>query len=100
MREADIERKLCEEVKKLGGIAFKWVSPGNIGVPDRIVMIPGQPDWFVELKTDKGRLSMPQERQIARLEKLGRKVYVLKGEAGLKAFLELLQGGGDEVCTT
>ena len=28
-------------IRKLGGRAFKWVSPGNDGVPDRIVVLPG-----------------------------------------------------------
>lgn len=34
MREKDIEKILVAEVRKLGGRAYKWVSPGNDGVPD------------------------------------------------------------------
>lgn len=41
MRERDVERYLRERVKQLGGRAYKFVSPGNNGVPDRIVMLPG-----------------------------------------------------------
>ena len=41
MRERDIEKKMLNAVRKMGGEAFKWVSPGNDGVPDRIVMLPG-----------------------------------------------------------
>ena len=40
MREKDIEKVLVAEVKKLGGRAYKWTSPGNDGVPDRIVIFP------------------------------------------------------------
>ncbi len=38
MRERDIEKILTEEVKREGGRAYKWTSPGNAGVPDRIVI--------------------------------------------------------------
>ncbi|MFR1871644.1 MAG: VRR-NUC domain-containing protein, partial [Coprococcus sp.] len=34
MSEKEIEKLLVQEVKKLGGRAYKWVSPGNNGVPD------------------------------------------------------------------
>ena len=61
MREKDIEKILVNEVRKLGGWAYKWVSPGNDGVPDRIVFLPGRPPVFVELKTETGKLSALQE---------------------------------------
>ncbi len=60
MREKDIEKILVAEVRKLGGRAYKWVSPGNDGVPDRIVIFPGKTPVFVELKTDTGKLSALQ----------------------------------------
>ena len=50
MRERDVERYLRERVKQLGGRAYKFVSPGNNGVPDRIVMLPGGKLFFVELQ--------------------------------------------------
>ena len=70
MREKEIEKILTAEVKKLGGVAYKWVSPGNAGVPDRIVVFPGRAPVFVELKSDAGRLSTLQEMQIRRLRGL------------------------------
>ena len=42
MRERDIEKILTEEVKREGGRAYKWTSPGNAGVPDRIVIFPNR----------------------------------------------------------
>ena len=50
MKERDIEVLLRDGVKQLGGKAYKWVSPGNAGVPDRIVILPGGKVIFVELK--------------------------------------------------
>lgn len=88
MREKDIEKILVNEVRKLGGRAYKWVSPGNDGVPDRIVILPGRPPVFVELKTETGKLSALQEVQIDRIKTLGQDVRVLCGLQEVKEFLE------------
>lgn len=92
MRERDIEKHLVTEVKKLGGRAYKWTSPGNDGVPDRIVILPGRPPIFVELKTDRGRLTALQNVQIGRLRDLGQDVRVLYGMDGVSRFLEEVVG--------
>ena len=39
--EKDIEKFLNDNIKKLGGRSYKFVSPGNSGVPDRIIFLPG-----------------------------------------------------------
>ena len=88
MREIDIEKILVREVKKLGGRAYKWVSPGNDGVPDRIVIFPDKVPVFVELKTDIGKLSALQKVQIKRLEGLGQIVEVVRGINGLSQFFQ------------
>ena len=88
MREKDIEAVLTREIKNLGGKAYKWVSPGNDGVPDRIVILPGRVPIFVELKTVKGRLTELQEIQIGKLTDLGQDVRVLHGLADVGAFLD------------
>ncbi len=88
VKESEIEKILVREVKKLGGIAYKWVSPGNDGVPDRIVIFPGKKPVFVELKTGRGKLTALQKVQIGRLEKLGQEVRVVYGLDGLSQFLQ------------
>ena len=88
MRESEIERILVEEVRKLGGRAYKWVSPGNAGVPDRIVVFPGGRLVFVELKMDRGQLTKLQRMQIKRLRALGQPVYVVRGIDGLSQFFQ------------
>jgi len=35
VKESEIEARLVRGVKALGGVAYKFVSPGNVGVPDR-----------------------------------------------------------------
>lgn len=89
MLEKDIERILVAEVKRLGGCAYKWVSPSNDGVPDRIVILPDSRPIFVELKTDTGKLSALQKVQCKRLIDLGQRVEILYGISGLIFFFEL-----------
>lgn len=88
MLEREVEKVLVDEVKKLGGKAYKLVSPGNNGMPDRLVIFPGQAPVFVELKTDTGKLTALQEVQIKRLRVLGQKVFVAKGMDGVSQFFQ------------
>ena len=94
MLEKEIEKILVAGVKKLGGRAYKWTSPGNDGVPDRIVILPGKSPVFVELKTESGRLSSLQRVQCKRLKELGQEVKVLYGEKAVKDFLERCRKDG------
>lgn len=86
MIEKDIEKLFRDEIKKAGGKAYKFTSPGNDGVPDRIVMLPGGRIVFVELKTDTGKLSRLQELQCRQIADLGQTVRVLHGLAEVRDF--------------
>lgn len=86
MLESEIEEILVDTVRGLGGRAYKWVSPGNAGVPDRMVILPGCKPIFVELKTDTGQLTRLQRIQIDRLRRLGQDVRVVKGLSGVAEF--------------
>lgn len=87
MKESDIEKKLVQGVKAVGGRAYKFVSPGNSGVPDRLVALPGGRIEFVELKTETGRLSKLQQHQIRQLNALGCATYTLYGMDDVLAYL-------------
>lgn len=85
--EKDIEKRLRKGIRKMGGRCYKFVSPGNAGVPDRIVVVPDKV-LFVELKTKTGRLTKLQQRQIEKLKALGSEVFVLWGKEDVDRFLE------------
>ncbi len=90
-RERDVEKWLCNQVKKLGGHAYKFVSPGCDGVPDRIIILPGGRVYFVELKTDKGQPSLIQEWQMRFLSDLGCDVRLIRGMDEARVFIEEVQ---------
>lgn len=76
-RESEIERYFDWAVQRLGGRTYKFVSPNNRGVSDRIACLPGGATWFVELKAPRGRLS-PLQRVFAQdMEHLGQNYVCL-----------------------
>lgn len=87
MRESQIESFLVSKVKEHGGLCFKFVSPGNPGVPDRIIITPEGKTIYVELKTNIGRLAKIQKWQRSEMEKRGADVRVLYGLDDVKEFL-------------
>ncbi len=91
-REKNIEQYLVRRVKELGGRAYKFVSPGNNGVPDRIVILPGGKIFFAEMKAPGRKTTALQNMQIKRLQDLGQKVYVLDSRESI----DLCLGGEDE----
>lgn len=93
MRENEIERQLSMTVKKMGGMAVKFVSPGLDGVPDRIVILPDRKMAFVELKAPGKKLRPLQEKRKRQLEALGFLVYVIDS-------VEQIGGVLDEICAT
>jgi len=68
MLESSFEKTVCNCIKLCGGRAFKWVSPGCVGVPDRICVFPGARVVFIEVKRpgEKDGLK-PRQRKIADL---------------------------------
>lgn len=96
MRERDIEKWLGERLKKLGCLYYKFVSPSTPGVPDRIVILPDGKTIYVELKTEVGRLSNVQQRQIARMRERGADVRMVRGADEAKEFLREVK----ELCST
>ena len=91
MLEKTLEHKFVTEVKRVGGLALKFVSPGFDGVPDRLVLLPGGKLGFVEVKAPGKR---PRPLQLARhrlLRRLGFKVYVLDDERQIGGIIRDIQ---------
>lgn len=77
MLERDVEQYLVRRIKRLGGMAEKFTSPGRRSVPDRLVTLPGNRIVFVELKANGKRPTDNQFRDHQRRLALGCEVLVL-----------------------
>lgn len=93
MREREIEIYLRDEVKQAGGRAMKWTSPGNSGVPDRIVLFPGKAIVFVETKAPGKKPTALQLSQHRRLAELGHTVRVIDSKAQVDELLAAYREG-------
>lgn len=87
--EKNIERKLVRDVKRLGGWALKFTSPGQAGVPDRILLFPGKV-YFVELKAPGKTLRPLQEQVITKMRCLQQKVFTVSNDDELERLLHFI----------
>lgn len=90
MREREVEQKLVAAVRKMGGLAPKFVSPGLDGVPDRLILLPDVRFAFAELKAPGEDLRPLQRRRKRQLEKLGFQVFVIDHPDQIESVLDLM----------
>lgn len=93
MTEKQIEIRLGKILRSNGYLYYKFVSPGNDGVPDRIVIAPDGRVMFVELKADGGTLSEIQKFQIRKMLNTGTRVRVIRGWDEAQQLVEELLAG-------
>lgn len=90
-RERDAEAFLKREVEKVGCLFLKWVSPGNAGVPDRILITPAGRIIFVEMKTRTGHLDGLQRIWQKRLQEHHCSAVTVYGKEDAKQLAEIIQ---------
>lgn len=89
MKERNLETLLARSIKNVGGLCWKFVSPGTVGVPDRICILDGRV-VFVEVKTT-GRKPRPiQTHRIQQLQDQGIPVFEVDDMAGVWEVLHAL----------
>ncbi len=95
MLESSLEQSLRKYAVRCGGKAYKWVSPGCTGVPDRIFIFPGGKVIFAELKrpgVKDGR--SPRQKKVGRdLQRLGVNIWLINDRTD---FIERLKKLGVE----
>ena len=91
MREKVIEKALVKAAKDRGGKAYKFVSPGLDGVPDRIVVLPNGKIGFVETKRPGEKMRVLQEKRKRELQELGFLVFCVDGIEQIGGVLDEIQ---------
>jgi len=76
MRESEIETKVCNHAKNLGWLCYKWVSPGNRSVPDRIFFRYGE-TIVIEFKAEGKKPTKLQQKTINKLIDQGIRTCVI-----------------------
>lgn len=74
--EKDVEEKWCKVARKAGWKAYKFSSPGNSSVPDRMFVRNGFV-FFIEFKRPGGKPTPNQIEEHKELRKRGMTVLVI-----------------------
>lgn len=83
--EREIEASFKRKMEREGCIVMKFVSPGNAGVPDRLILLPNGVAFFAEIKCMGEK---PRPLQVAvhkKLLKQGFTVMVIDSENAILA---------------
>lgn len=94
MLEKQIEQYLVKQSKAAGGRAYKFISPGNNGVPDRIIMLPGGRIAFAELKAPGKKPTALQVNQQRFIEKQGLPIVVIDSKEQVDNLIKQMQAEG------
>jgi hypothetical protein len=92
MTEKNIEQHLVRKARETGGKAYKFVSPGNAGVPDRLLIFPSGKVIFVELKAPGKVPTNLQKAKHRELEKLKQRVFVIDSKEKVDTVLQQEKG--------
>lgn len=85
--EGIVENYLKDKCKENGIFCTKFVSPGNRGVPDEILIYNGRV-LFVETKSEVGNTSRIQDKRIAEMRKHGAEVHICHTKAAIDKLLK------------
>lgn len=91
MLERTIERALVKHIEAAGGKAYKFVSPGTDGMPDRIIILPGGKVSFIELKAPGQKPRPLQVRRHQQLHDLGITVHILDNTDHIDKVIHAIQ---------
>lgn len=90
MRESTIEASVCAYAKKQGCLVYKFTSPSQRGVPDRIIVTPNGVVGFLELKAPGQKPTTLQIYELERLRAKHARVHWVDNVEDGKAFVDLL----------
>lgn len=77
MTEKQLEKAIKEKATELGYLTYKFTSPSNRGVPDRIFINQHGYIFFIEFKTKVEKLTILQKRVHEDFGKRRVNVYVI-----------------------
>ena len=88
--EKEVEARLRDRIKAAGGASWKFVSPNNRGVSDRIALIQGR-TIYIEVKRDGGKLSTLQRSFMEKVLDNGGEYALVEGMQGVDDFIKTIK---------
>lgn len=91
VRESSVEKFLVKKCEERGWRCLKFLSTNCVGMPDRLIVLPGGRVEWAEIKTDGGELTEMQKFRHEELRKLGHAVHVVWSKADADALVEEME---------
>ena len=88
--EKDVEARLRDRIKAAGGVSWKFVSPNNRGVSDRVALINGR-TIYIEVKRDGGKMSALQKSFAEKITINGGEYALVEGMQGVDDFIKTIR---------
>lgn len=82
--ESGTERYLRQRLAEHGG---ECIKVGHSGWPDRVVVMPGNRHYWVELKASTGSAMVRQRKRLERLQNLGCTAFILDSKVAVDQFV-------------
>ena len=79
MTEQKVQANKIKELEAEGYYVLKLIKTNKNGIPDLLALHPEKEILFVEVKTNKGRVSKLQEYRIKELKKYGFQAEIHRG---------------------
>ena len=89
--EREIEAYLVQQIRQLGGEAYKFTSPGRRAVLDRLCVMPEGIIAFVEVKATGNLPTDAQCREINRLKQKGHLAGFVNSKESVNAVIQYLK---------
>lgn len=90
MRDSEklIEKQLVKEIKAMSGMCIKLLTNFLVGLPDRLILLPGARIYFVETKSQGDKPRLIQVKIHKDIAKLGFDVRVIDSKEKLNDFIK------------
>lgn len=88
--ENDVETYLVKECKQSDILCYKFVSPSNVGVPDRILIYKGN-TYYVETKSPGEKPRLSQQIVHKRFKEHGVIVHVIDSKSGVDDIIKTIK---------
>lgn len=93
MLERELEGDARDQIKAVGGLMLKWVSPGKKGVPDDLVFWPEGVIHLIEFKKPGEDLRADQALVHKELKVFSPPIFVISCHAELAIYLGRVKNG-------
>ena len=92
--EKEVEARLRDRIKAAGGVSWKFSSPNNRGVSDRVALINGR-TIYIEVKRDGGKMSALQKAFMQKILDNGGEFALVEGMQGVDDFIKTIKREND-----